>query len=277
MLALLGENGYEPVADAYEAILKDDQLPDAVKYWVLHGYRDLFNQGPLKNKEREARGVVAIISFLGRKPTYSANASQEEFEGFRYVRREALRALAMSHYPAVADAKGNLTGRTAQVLLQVLNKDIDPEPRLDEQIEAATGLARMKADLTKGYHPDYSAFYVGQFLLEFAERYVNRKEGTRDAAEPWKVYAVRLEDGLDAMKEDARSQKEAAAYVAGLAAKSMPVLKSIEAGSKASERVTGDLGDWLKANPPKSAMIYEGVKDSVVKPAEKTEAAAPGK
>ena len=46
-----------------------------------------------------------------------------------------------------------------------------PAPRLDEQVEAGIGLARMQAKLSPDYQPAYAAEQIARFVVKFAERY----------------------------------------------------------------------------------------------------------
>jgi len=273
MLASVAENGYEEAADALVEIVLDDKQNDGTKFWALRGIGDLLRLGsqtppvPFKDKEREARCILALSKFLARTGSYG---TREEYEGFRVVRREAVRALAATRSPAV-EVKGKMEGRPAQLLASVVAGSTNPEPRLDEKVEAAIGVLRLKSVLTKGYHPDYTAYFVGQFVYEFAQRYVTKKEGDRDFKEPWKVYTARLNDALDAFKADAREDKSAEKYIGDLIAKCAPVLKGIESGAKVDADI---LNTWLRDNPPKNTLVYEGVKDSAIAVPQKPAAGA---
>ena len=71
-------------------------------------------------------------------------APQEEIDGFRYVRREAIMALAQCRYPTLADK----THPTWLLLKSAVRDDIHPEPRLDERVEAAIGVRLRSAPFT---------------------------------------------------------------------------------------------------------------------------------
>src|SRR5207245_10703075 len=128
LLARLATTGQEPLADAFVDALEDNDQNDGVKYFALQGLKELFALGyqapPIlfKDKARESRAIVALIKFVDRKPTYTANVMPEEIDGFRRMRQEAVEALAHTRYPAV-EVNGKIEGRTAQVLLRVVAKD----------------------------------------------------------------------------------------------------------------------------------------------------------
>ena len=281
LLVRLATTGQEPLADAFVDALEDKDQNDGVKYFALQGLKELFalgQQSPpiyFKDKARETRAILALIKFIERKPTYTANVTPEEIDGFRRVRQEAIEALAQTRYPAV-EVNGKVEGRTAQVLLRVVAKDdFTPDPGLHEQLEAAIGVARLKADLFKGYQPDYAAYYLGGFLVNFADR--RQKKLGRDEKEPWQFFAARMSEALEAMRNDTREVKPAGVYVAEMVGRSLPLLKTIEQGQTPDP--TG-LSGWLRSKTPASQTVYAGLKDSAIllQPAEKpVSEAAPSK
>src|SRR5262249_53225855 len=133
----------------------------------------------------------------------------EEVEGFRVLRREAVKALAQYRAPSIKDQ-----ARPALVLLKVVARDgFQPEPRMDERVEAAIGVARMKPDIDQTYQREYAAQQLGLFVVDFAYRY-----NTRDRAEmkPWAVQAARLSDALEVMKAESKNPYVAKAVDDGI-------------------------------------------------------------
>src|SRR5207247_6870536 len=99
---------------------------EAVKFWVLRGFQAYFNQArgenaPLRirNEEREQRCILAlmtylhrkppeeIVAFLNRKPAEDATAEedlslrplQEQLAALHYIRREAVKAIGETRHP----------------------------------------------------------------------------------------------------------------------------------------------------------------------------------
>jgi hypothetical protein len=282
MIARLAGVGYEDLIPSLLEILEDEKQGNETRLWAVKGLHDFFSlsqQTPptlFKDQALQNRAIVDLIKFIQRKPTYvSANPSIEEVNGFRFVRRDAIRALALSRYPGV-EVNGKLEGRTAQVLLGVMvNDNMNPPPALDEQVEAAIGVARLKAELTKSYQPDYTAYWLARFLADFSLRSQNRDRDTREGNSPWKVYGSRLGEALEGLRADTKESKSAA-YVADLVAKSVPYLKQVELGTE-GVRAPTDITNWGRDKPPASKSIYAGVADSVVNPGEAKEAEKPAK
>jgi hypothetical protein len=281
MVGRLAGVGYEDLVPVLLEILEDEKQGNETKLWAIKGLHDFFSlsqQTPpvlFKDKALESRAIVDLNKFVQAKGKFlSANPSIEEVNGFRFVRRDAVRALALSRYPG-AEVNGKLEGRTAQTLLRVMvNDNMNPPAALDEQVEAAIGVARLKSELTKSYQPDYAAYWLAVFLADFSLRCSNQ-DNAKDANSPWKVYGSRIGEALDMMRADAKESKSAA-YVAELVAKSTPYLKSVEAGNKI--RAPEDISKWGRDKIPASKSIYAGVADSVVNPGENKEAeAAPAK
>lgn len=263
VLARLADLGNGELADTLTDLAKAPNQPDAVKYWAFRGLRNLLAipvpmppDPPVVNAAQEARAVAALVEFIQRKPLFARGTPQAEVDGFRVVRREAIRALAQAH---------NLTAgnpRPALVLLRVVGKDaaVAPEPRLDERLEAAIGVARVRAAADKAYNPDYAAWVVGRFVVDFVNaangNVTERKTGLR--ARPWSIDAARLGEALDVMKENAKGNK----YVQEFLGRALPLLGSIEAGR--TDNPTG-LNTWLAGNEPANKELFKDVPGSVLK------------
>jgi hypothetical protein len=295
LLARLGENGPEEIADAFCKVLEDKEQIDAVKFYALVGLKNWFTAeqaraGGFKNKEREAHCILVLLDYLNRKPNFKDAPTPEELEAFRYVRREAIRALALSRRPALVDANnqlrtqdGRTVGRTALDLLRVVAKDgFSPEPSFSEQIEAVIGICQLQSKLypdgrkLPSYDPTYAAFYIGQFIVEFASRFDEDRSNNRGSirAEAWKYQSQRLIDALTAWVTDLQSNK-----FQGVAAKSkylssfLPPCRAILSSvSNNSPTNANPLRDWLKSNQPQdSDSLFNGMKDAVVHPPQPAE------
>jgi hypothetical protein len=282
-LAFLAKFGQEEAADVFVEVIKDpDPDMDASRYYAFQGLRDLFAQAqktPMKDKAREARSILALIEFLDKPMTVPPSMSREEVEGLRFLRREATRALALTRYPAVAEEKTKaIQGRTALVLLRIARKNgLVPEPRWDEQVEAAIGLARLQCKLFEDYQPDYAAQQIGGALVDFANVY--NQDDSKEKEKGYKIYAMRFTEALAAMKTDVTKNikdKEIVQYVNDMINRAVKVLSAIE--NKASTaNAAADLDNWVNNTAPKSASVYKGAADAKLRTEAPPPAAAPPK
>jgi hypothetical protein len=271
ILAKVAELGEGKLAETLIKVLKDNNQNDAVRYYALRGLRNLLAQvqpqqmPPLLNKEEEGKCAEAIIEFLQRKPDLTPEASQEEKDGFRVLRREGVRALAQIRTPAVNDKV-----RPAFVLAQFAGTDerIQPPPRIDERLEAAMGLARMSSAQDKSYQPDYAASMIGTFLAAFGTAANGDKEGkSAERLRPWKIDAVHLREALAVLNADSGKN----AYVAQVIAHGNSVLQAVSRGDDAKPDDLTWFTNPDNASPSKE--LFKGAADSAVKPAKPAEPA----
>jgi hypothetical protein len=274
----LANAGIEEIADLAVDALKDKDQNIAVKYWVAKALGDLFEKAGQSNssvfqskagKVREASCIAALGEFINQKIPVSNDLPRDEKDGLRVPRREAIRALAFNRRPVLTDDQGAVVDRPGLTLLRVMRgAGLEPEPRLDEQVEAAVGVARLSPKTFEGYQPDYAAYQLGQFVSAFALA-TNTKSNQARTKEPWKRHAARLMEALDGMKAETASSKDAK-YIAAVHAKCMPVLSEIERSKdgKADADAAGNLGQWLTDNPPPSNTLYKGDADSSIKEGE---------
>jgi hypothetical protein len=280
MLVRLTETGSEEAGDACLEAIKnangflEPKAEAGAQFYALRGLRNLLARWaeappadgapvPAGRKEREENYVQALVQVIERKPpTGAVPPSSEEVAGMQVFRREAVRALAQYHNPALADAKGNIKLPSGLTLLKVVNSDgLSPRARLDEQIEAAVGVARFQSKALASYQPDYAAQQIGYLVVEMGGR-AQPKDPTKFA---WKVSAARLADALEAMRADVKAapDKEAAPFVEQLVGRAVRVLKDIEVAEKAN---AADLKFWLDSTRPPHNTLYKGVADSTVRP-----------
>lgn len=227
IMAHLGKVGPEENADAMIRVLEDKNQIDAVKLYALRGLKDLQTTvrettGKYKDPAREAKIANALTAFIHRDPAEARDSSPE---AQRWLRREAVRALAGYRAPAVV-VKKEVAARPALELLKIVSKDgVEPAPTIGERTDAAIGVAGMQASLYKNYQPDYAALHLGHFLLDFSNEYNNdRKNSANLREEPWKVTATKLRLALEGMAEDHKTNKNVVAFVA----RAKPVLEAIE-------------------------------------------------
>jgi hypothetical protein len=273
ILAKTAELGQAKLADPLIAALKDPEQNDGVRYYVLRGMGALLApEPPVLNKDQQSKCAEAILTFLEERKGPANNAPVEELDGFRMLRREAVRALAKIHIPSFNDKL-----RPALVLARFAGNDerIQPPPRIDERMEAAIGLASMNAAQNRQYQPEYAAGQIAKFLGTFAQMVESdrndekdRNSKTKIRKHPWKADAAMLKEALAALKKN----NAQIAYATQIADRGSKLLDRILAGSRTedNERIW-----WLgpMSDPPNSKELFQGSADSTVKPAPPAEAA----
>jgi len=256
-LARLPELEQPELLDFYTDVLNDAGQIDAVKYFILRGTTDLLaipKEG-LLNKDSVDKSVKALLAVVNRPGDFLPGTAETEKEGFRVLRREAIRGLAASRLPKLADGT-----KLGLVLLKAMNegKTFAPPARMDEQIEAAIGLARINPDLDKDYCPDFAANEVGSFVLGFKDFMLGEN---KMAKLPCKVHAVRLLEALELL--DAASAKQpgpVAAHVSKIKNLAFPILRQLQGDNPSPTQLT-NLSKGLEAavmtgGPNKS--LYKG-------------------
>lgn len=280
ILAQLAKAGQENAVDVLVEILQDPKENDAVKLYALRGLKEAFtsvsDESPFTDKEREGRAIAALLDYLNRKPTLSQDAPPEEVAAVNYVRVEAVAALGQTRYPAVSKVVAKvpqLERLTALALLRVLRKDgIQPEPSVAEQVAAALGVCQLHSKDLDQYNPDYAAYHVGRFIVEFVSLYNSKgQQEKEERKEPWKIYAHHLMHGLAILEADLATPPAyvQTAYVAELAKQANRLLNPIKDGTKAKPE-PNELSAWLDQHPPKNKTVYKGVPDAVINEGEKT-------
>jgi hypothetical protein len=262
VLARLAELGQPDVADALVKTIDDKKQNDAVKYYAFKGLEKILSlTGPAAaalGKEREEKCTQTLLRFLDQQVNFAKDAPRDEIDGYRVLRREAIRALAQVHQPSLNDKE-----RPALTLLKVAARDgFSPDPRLDERLEAAIGVARMKPELDKEYQPQYAAHQLALFVAAYANAYQNRKENSEEAR-AWKIHAARLGEALEAMKAQSKD-----AQVAKVVDQCVRLLARIEQGQDAQPF---DLITWLDIQPT-GDRLFKNVENSTVKPANRRDA-----
>lgn len=261
ILAHLGKTSVEEFAGPMTVIIDNPQHGDAIKLFALRGLTNLFESNTgFKNTDQETATVTALDQFVIRPPNYPKSADDAERAAFRYVRREAIRALGAAGLARVT-IKGKPANTPALHLLKVLSKDgVDPEPDLRERIEAAISLCNMKAKLAPGYRVDYAARHIGAFMADFGLRYNEDRSRTGGKTLAWAVDAIRLDQALAEFKKNHPDN-----YVGEVVDRSQPILKEIQGGKPALPAGIRNLMNWLGTNPPPSKTVYADDPDSAVK------------
>jgi hypothetical protein len=260
-LARLAELGEPELVDDLVDILRDPKENDGARYWALRGLGEALAASaavdpPILEKPRVVKAATAITEFLAQKPAIIDATPPDEVEGYRLLRREAVRALAQVRLPVV-DAKV----RPAVVLTRFVGNDesILPPPRLDERLEAAMGLLRMRPGKdAPGFQPDYTVEQLAHLMAYFATQ-ANAHREKKDVASrlrPWRVDAARLVGPVIAFRADVKDP-----YVAEVSATVLRVLQTV-----ATDKPVGadDLTTLSDTKAPNQG-VFQGA-DAVVKP-----------
>ncbi len=168
-------------------------------------YRSLATTAPLRtDREKrnaptalkpdlEEKNLTILADFIEKSPAFLSGAASDEIQGFRLLRREAIRALA-------ANGKAKL-GKTspALTLARVLTRpraQANPADafRLDEQVDAAIGLVQTKPE--KDFNSNLAAGLVGHFLSEYLAQYGDRANNGELKSFPFAYHAARLNTAL---------------------------------------------------------------------------------
>jgi hypothetical protein len=222
-----------------------------------------------KTKEKfilDVKCVNALVKFI----EHPINASNpDDLAVARYLRREAITALAQGGTPAVwyTSKKKLAEGPIAPTLLRVLKPNgLQPPASLEEKIEAAVGLCNMKYPNTPDYQPDLAVDLVGKTLVEFTNEY--NRDWDRFAGAglggktkslpriPWKGAAKRFKEGLKELTAGVAAQGKGP-DAKGLELRAVPVLDAIAQYGQASKQA--ELVNFVNNNKPPVNNIWKGV------------------
>jgi hypothetical protein len=226
-LSILGRTGEEIIAKTAIDIIKNPQEHDAVRYYALEALDHVFavphpereGESHFNDKNLEIQAVQTLIQFIARPIKVEAGMSQEEIDAFRYLRREAIRALGKVRKPIFRDRDGKVLADPAIWLLRVANGDqrFTLSPGLSERVEGLTGYLFLQGD--KFENMDFAAGFVAlavkDLVAEFLhpERQTLEKPRGEDAKlpdrlpqerdyHPWRLTANRLQVGLGVWREN---------------------------------------------------------------------------
>jgi len=264
VLATLAATGQEDAVMILLEVIKDPKESDGIKLHAFRGVKDFLalgrgdNTNPFRKKDREAQCILTLLEYLARKPDISDSAPPEEQAALHYVRKEAIAALGETRYPGLLKSENKKTiieRPTALTLAQIMRKEggITPPPSIEEQVNAAVGLCRLRSRTLEQYHVDYAAQQIGWFVVDFITAHNNNPAQNKSV--PWRVLAARLSRALEEFKADADGRQEAK-YVTAVVTQADQLLKPlIDAKGKPSpETFVG----WLEQNKPAKEALYDG-------------------
>src|SRR5205823_1875984 len=136
------------------------------------------------------------------------------------------------------------------------NDGLNPPVGIDEQIDAAWGVARLRAKAVPAYQPDYAAQQVGYVVVAMAAKAKPTKNF------PWAYHGARMADALKVMSAEAKGAPDKAGeYVDKMVEQALKVVSDIEVRQQSA---AGNLNSWLGGTPPPHDALYKGVADSTV-------------
>jgi hypothetical protein len=285
MASEVGRMGYDGAAELCIKILEKQDENDGIKLWALKGLYNLFaivpdpkvapektvfqkkNTGVLSPLERKS--IQALINFVQRKVQFPEDQSPQDRadaeEVIRFVRREAVRALANVRVQTVKTNLNEVESRPALELLKIARRDIpEPSPSAAEMTEAIIGFCHLKSDKDYDLQIDYAAYHIGKALYEILRWRIERPT---DTSIPWKATANRLSEGLKTWRQhaDEMKLKDARLIKDLIDACDAQALKPIEGGVQGNPPNIEPLATWLGNNQPKSESLFGKDKSTVIK------------
>jgi hypothetical protein len=289
ILSALAKSGYEETADVAIEIIENPKESDAVRLYALQALRHLFAVPNAENPaasvvskpERELKAVQALIAYIVRKPTLAQDASQEEVEALRYVRREAIRALGTVRKPVIRKEKA-IVAEPALWLLKVASMDeaIPLAPGFAERMEAVIGYFQLNPD--RAQNVDFAIYWTGAAVVEFAALAKNRPDPTPEPTPGkevlphesygWRFGAARLATAMKEWKDAWESEhpnppQPQGKMVAELTEKTRTYLiDPLINTSEKKEIETEPLRAWWAAQTWPNTTLYKENPKSIVTP-----------
>jgi hypothetical protein len=196
----------------------DPVIPD--RLGNTEDYKDNKYQNP--QRAHDARNVNALAKYIERYLPNVQNMPPDDLATLRYLRREAIVALAAAGAPAVTaheKAPKKLDGLVAPTLMKVLAKNaVQPPTSMNEKIEAAIGLCNMEYPWMTEYRPEIAIHLVGRTLVEFTNEYNKdlpfftlETKGKQPPYIGFKTDGKRFEAALKKLEENAKPDPKVAA------------------------------------------------------------------
>ena len=241
---------------------------DGMKLYALKGIRDTYKViRPMALVKRassrvtlkpavEVKVAETLAKLIETPVVYPVGTAPEIVEGYRVLRREALRAIAQSRAPISGEK-----GKTAFILAKFANgSDVKPEPRLDERAEAAIGLLnlRLQESDASEYNMEAALYQFSSFLIDFFQRYSSRNDSDAEKLFPWKFYAARITDSIDELNKEVKNVP----YIVEMVQKIGLGLSDMEKLDKAA---VPQLATFVQSKPPASLLIYKKIPGTEVK------------
>jgi hypothetical protein len=249
------------LADPLVAVVKNQKASDAEKLYAFQGLRNLLSLKGVDDPNRHIFGASAgnpklaeignaLSAYVFQKRTTKDDKERAVIE---FVRRDAVAALAQFRDGVIRKPNHDLLFRPAWAMARIMENDPAAAPpfTIQEQMEAATGLARMKID--PDMNQDVAAYSMAKVLV-YAARAANldneRASGTSTLpVVQWKLVAARWSYALSVWRQNAKSGPIREIANAGI--EMLTTLEKEGAGGRTSTGVQAITG-WATNNPPKA-------------------------
>ena len=160
----------------------------------------------LDKKDRDLARIKVITDFIERPAPTPPNP--DTLAAYRYLRREAIEALAHGGWPAVnsyrEDAKSKMEGPIALTLMKVIVPgNLNPPPSLSEKNEAALGLLSLKGTATYDGRPTLP--FIAATLIEMNKTYAEDLPSIKagQAHFGWKIEGARWKKAIEILVDPA--------------------------------------------------------------------------
>ena len=219
VLHRFAEYGEEEVADECTRIIENPYEHDGVRHWAIKALAEVFKKQvgdstfnqpsvPPARLQRMENGANAIVKWLKAScemPAPKVNGLRDdEKDGLRFVRKEAIRALTITRRPWAIEKEvaGQIRrdGPIAGILFDIMTGDenkISPEPSWEERVEAAHGICFLEIRAGSNYQPDFAVEGMGRFIAALAAAANDDKSRQQ---ERWRYFASHLQGGGDNLR-----------------------------------------------------------------------------
>ena len=250
------------------AIVNDPKASEPEKLYAFKALQNLLEQPDPTDPNRHIWGgaagnpklhdiFTALSNYVFQKRTPKDDKERAVIE---FIRRDAVAALARFREPTLRKLDRTMLSRPAWALARVMGQDpsVFPPFTIQEQMEAATGFAQMKAD--PDVNLDLSAYVMAGLLIN-AARAANLDHGRANdtgtlPVVQWKVVAARWSHALSVWRENVKSVP-AGRYpgtVREVANMGIDLLTPLEKEGAVGQTAQGvqALTTWGRNNPPKA-------------------------
>jgi hypothetical protein len=251
---------------------------DMVLWNANNEKEDFGDKAQNAKRKQDASMVDALTKYIERS---APNMQGDDLATLRFLRREAIIALAAAGAPAVTAhpkaPRRPLDGLVAPTLMKVLTKNgLQPPTSMNEKIEAAIGLCNLEYPWMPEYRPELAVYLVGHTLVDFTNQYnkelplisTDLLKGRQPPTIGFKADGKRLELALTKMelntkpdgKYSTASNPAATKMVAELRAKAKVQMDAIGLYRTTDAARLEDLTRWVENNRPKTGYPFKTLK-----------------
>lgn len=271
MMAITAKLPSDALVEPLLAIVANDKLPDAEKFYAFQGLKNLLEQTEVLDATRHFPDLGRDITRLGKiAQTLTDYVMQKrtprddrEKKVIEYVRREAVAALARFKDGVLRKPNKDLVFRPSWSLVRVfaLDPSVTPAFSIQEQIEAAIGFCQMRVD--PDMNLDVAAYTVagsnvpGVVVNFVRTANLDNERAVRDGtlpSLPWKVAAARLSYAIAAWREAVKplAKTRYPETVVTMANEAITVLTPFEKEGAGARTDGAAIARWAQNNPPKA-------------------------